>query len=265
MKRIAVILAGGYGTRLYPFSTRERPKQFLDLITKRPMIDETYDRISQVYDDVYINTLERYKQYVYKYDKTIIEPFKKGTALSVFVSVVHLYKKYGDCIISIVPSDHWVSDEFLYRFALEDAMKKAEINDVISLIGILPTQPETDFGYINRYGDRVISFTEKPNKTYAKGLIKRGSLWNSGIFTFKASYMIDLYREVQPFDIDKAIAILKDKDINYLYKNINIDMDFERAIVEKCDSLEVVLGLFKWNDLGTLNRLSDVIAHLTEG
>lgn len=262
MKSVAVLLAGGKGKRLYPISTEEKPKQFLPLLSDKPMIDESINRILPIFnrESIFINSIEEYRGYVEnKPYKALIEPYGVGTTASVLFIVLELMRNYGDCIITLLPSDHYIQDERKYRKAIEEAQRVSKETETISLIGVEPNRQETDFGYIKHVNGSVVGFKEKPDKEQAKEYIKNGYLWNSGIFVFKASVMYGLYRELQK-DIQQGLQYAHSRGfLESYYRNIEIKpKNFEQAIIEKTNRLSVIPAEFVWSDIGDIKRYQEI-------
>ena len=263
MKHVAVMLAGGKGTRLYPLSTDKEPKQFLPLLSDKQMIDESIDRIKPIYgdDSIFINSIDEYKGYIEnKPYKALIEPYGNGTTSSVLFSVLEIMRNYGDCVITLFPSDHYIEDEDNYRESINKAIDIAIDSDNVVLIGVEPEYAEKGYGYINYKGNKVVEFKEKPDKDKAIQYIENGYLWNSGIFTFKVSVMYDLYKKKQD-DIRQGFQYAHKKGfLNSYYKNVDIKPDsFEKSIVEKADHISVVRGRFGWSDIGDLKRYTKLM------
>src|SRR5690625_3521436 len=179
MKRVAVMLAGGRGTRLYPLSTEEKPKQFLDLLSGQSMLEDSIDRIKPIFepDSIFINSIDKYRGYIEKLPyQALIEPSGVGTTASVLFITLKMMRKYGDCVVSLIPSDHYIGNDQLYRESLNSAIDMAINSDDVVLIGIEPNEYETGYGYINHRNGRVIEFKEKPNRDMAKKYVENGYL-----------------------------------------------------------------------------------------
>lgn len=243
MRRIAVVLAGGSGSRLYPISTEDKPKQFLKLLSNNMMIEDTIDRISDIYDheSIYINTICKYSEYIKELPyRSLIEEKRQGTTRGIEFIVNELLRNYGDCIITLLPSDHYIRGNNIFIDNLNNAIDIAIGSDNVVLIGIEPHEPNEGYGYLDNHNGDVIGFKEKPSLDMAKFYIEKGHLWNSGIFTFRASVMCDLYKR-------------------FINDDENIIGVFEKDILEKADNVKVVKGLFYWSDIGDLKRYIDVI------
>lgn len=262
MKDVAVLLAGGKGTRLYPISTEEKPKQFLPLLSNKPMIEESIHRIEPIFnpDSIFINSIEKYKGFLKKQPYPVLfEPYGVGTTASVLFIVLELMRKYGDCMITLLPSDHYIKGEQEYREAIQKAQQISKETETISLIGVKPDREETDFGYIKHFHGEVTGFKEKPDKEKAKEYIRNGYLWNSGIFVFKASMMYELYRKLLK-DVQQGFQFAHSKGfLDSYYRNIEIKpKSFEKAIIEKTNRLSVIPAEFVWSDIGDIKRYQEI-------
>lgn len=259
------MLAGGKGTRLYPISTEDEPKQFLPLLSNQSMLEDSIKRIIPVYgrDSIYINSIDKYREHVQKSSyEALIEPYGVGTTASVLFIVLELMKKHGDSVISLIPSDHYIGDVKKYQEALNSAVDIASDNnnDAVALIGIKPDHAESGYGYINHRDGKAISFTEKPDEVTAKNYINHGYLWNSGIFVFKASTMYWLYR-LHLKEVFKGFKYAHSRGfLETFYKIMKINpRSFEKAIMEHANNISVVSGEFDWSDIGDLDRYAKVV------
>lgn len=274
-----LILAGGKGSRLYPLSRADQPKQFLKLINDNSFLVNTVDRVSPLVgkDNIYVVTNEDYEDKIREELKGVgeenifTEPSNKETATCIGLSAVKLLKKDGDAVMIVLPSDHYIEDEKNYLETLKQAVELANRRRGIVTLGIDPTRPETGYGYIqmgekisgNIATYRVTRFTEKPNVEVAKDFLLKGSyLWNSGMFVFRADVIL---REIEKYlpSMHKALMEIykhlgeedEEKIIKEQYEIIEgISIDFgvmqktRKAYVLKCD--------FPWDDIGSFTALS---------
>lgn len=256
MKKVALIMAGGSGTRFWPLSTKDMPKQFLKLTSDKTMLEQTIDRVSLVTEkeDIYIVTSSKYSKIVNEilpdFSNIIIEPMAKDTAACIGYSVMNILKKYGqDVIVSIYPSDHLIEDMDKFKNYVEKAYDIASNNYIVTM-GIKPTYPETAYGYIEYKGEDVLAFREKPNIDIAERYFEaKNYLWNSGMFFVKASVILDEIKRYIPKHYD-----LLSKDQFEKLTPVSIDI----AVMEKTKIAKVIAVDFKWNDVGSFNSLDKV-------
>lgn len=280
MKTYGVIMAGGGGTRFWPLSRQKTPKQLLNLSGKGLMVNEAIDRLSFVADkkDIFVVTnctqveamLEATKEYLLA-DHILSEPAARNTAACIGYAAMEIIKKYGDGVMVITPSDHYIKDVPGFVRVLNKAIKTAEETDKLVTIGITPSFPSTGFGYIKydkrSFGDgkRVLEFREKPDETTAKLYVESGVYaWNGGMFVWKASVILDKFKKYIPDiyenleTIGSAMNTLQETNvIEKIYPSIRkISVDY--AIMEPCASageVMVVPGEFGWNDVGSWDMM----------
>ena len=203
----ALILAGGKGTRLYPLSRANQPKQFLKVINNKSFLVNTVERITPLIkkDNIYVVTNRDYVEKIrdelsdVNSENIFTEPANKETATCIGLSAIKLLKKDNDAVMVVLPSDHHIDGQKDYLDTLSEAIEIANRRRGIVTIGITPTRPETGYGYIEM-GERIASasqaykiarFTEKPNMEVAKDFLLKGTyLWNSGMFVFRADAML---------------------------------------------------------------------------
>ena len=287
MNIYGVVMAGGSGTRFWPLSRKEKPKQLLNLSGKDVMLNEAIDRLATITqrDNIFIVTNIKQAKAVESITKERIpkenilsEPDARNTAACIGYAAVEIIKKYGDGVMVITPADHYIKDvpELTRLFNL--AISTAEKTNKLITIGITPTYPSTGFGYIQAKAEesevkQVISFKEKPDEETAKKYIKSGDYsWNSGMFIWKASVILEKYKEfvLDIYDdlkkIQSAIGTDKEQEtINKIYPNIRkISIDY--AVMEPASHKNEVLvipGDFGWNDIGSWDMLN--VIHEPDG
>lgn len=278
METYGVIMAGGGGTRFWPLSREKTPKQLLNLTGNGLMINETIDRMNRVIDnenifivsnEQQIDLMEKSVSNYIKKSHILSEPNRRNTAACIGYAAMEILKKYGDGVMCIFPSDHFIKDEKEFSASLEVAIHEAETNNKLVTIGIKPTFPSTGYGYI-RYDKKnetpvkqVLEFVEKPNLKKAKEYITNNEyVWNSGIFVWKASAILDNYKRFLPrvykhlVEIGNAMNTPEETAvIKETYPQIpNISIDY--GIMERSDEVKVVIGDFGWNDIGSWDTLA---------
>lgn len=270
---IALIMAGGVGERFWPASKKERPKQFLPLISSNPMICETINRTKEIVDldDIYIVTVEQQKELVgecvqdFPIKNVILEPMGRNTAPCITLAVFELLKTYPeDEVIAILPADHYISREKDYAELLKFAFTKAKETDQFITFGITPNRPDTGYGYIeigkqeDKHTYQGVRFVEKPNKEIAQTYIDAGTfLWNSGMFVFKISSFLKELEKNQPeiFHGVKEISQTEDEAFrNEKYTSLK-SISIDNAVMELLDSFLVIPADIGWDDVGSWRAL----------
>lgn len=276
MKTYGVIMAGGGGTRFWPLSRHEEPKQLLNLSGKDLMINETIDRVSTLCDksDIFIvtNVDQVPKMAVategrIKPDHILSEPSARNTAACIGYAAFEIVKKYGDGVMCIFPSDHFIKDEAAFTKTLKEAINVAEEGSLVTM-GITPTYPCTGYGYIrfdkneSSIAKKVVEFKEKPNLATAEEYVASGEYaWNSGMFVWKASVILEQFELLLP-DVYACLTKLADAMgtpsektvIDEVYPTIpSISIDY--GIMEKSDKVKVISAEMGWNDVGSWDNL----------
>lgn len=277
MKRYGVIMAGGGGTRFWPLSRQAMPKQMLNLSGKDRMINETIDRLGGIVDkkDVFIVTNEKQAEKMLEcvdgriaQDHILAEPAARNTAACIGYAAMEIVKKYGDGIMCIFPSDHFIKCEDAFTRVLEQAVQAAEEQDKLITIGITPTFPSTGYGYIKfdkneaAVAKKVDEFKEKPDYDTAKAYVESGNYaWNSGMFVWKASTILKKFEALLPdiyaclVKIGDAMNTPQEADvIQEIYPVIpKISIDY--GILERSSDVLVISGEFGWNDVGSWDMM----------
>ncbi|MFA5317913.1 MAG: mannose-1-phosphate guanylyltransferase [Patescibacteria group bacterium] len=281
-----VILAGGSGSRLWPVSRKNNPKQVQPFLDDDTMLQKTYKRLRRGFnvDDIFIATAESYiaitkKQLPELPQKNIIsEPYKRDTAAAIGLAAIFFYFRNPNEIIITVHADHYIDDEEEYIKTLKLAGKLAEINPGRGvLIGVRPAYPETGFGYIKINGqffslnDRKIftveEFIEKPNSEKAKNYISKWEyLWNPGYFIWRVDTLLAQYKKHLPemykslVEINRALETKNEKKvIDSEFKKIT-PKAFDYGILEKADNLLVVPTDFVFTDIGNWRTAKRVLS-----
>lgn len=277
-KVYVVIMAGGTGTRFWPYSRNHKPKQFLDVLgTGRSLLQMTFDRFKSYTsaENIYIVSNDLYDEVIREQlpelgsQQILLEPVKRNTAPCVAYAAYKIQQQDADAILIFTPADHAIFQEEKFLEVMEKAVEGAASGEKLITIGIKPHRPETGYGYIQHLEDEgdvkpVKTFTEKPQLELAKTFLASGDfLWNAGIFVWSAAAITKAFGEHQPeiaeiFDsagqyytegekdfIEKSYAIVKSISIDY-------------AIMEKANNVFVVMGDFGWSDLGSWNSLHEI-------
>lgn len=272
----ALIMAGGKGSRFWPLSTEEKPKQFLNLTGEETMIQMSVKRLEKLIpiERIFIVTGKRYMDLVKEqlpnlpHRNIVLEPVGKNTAPCIALSAFHINKIYEDATIAVLPSDHIIEDVDNFLKVLDSADEFVNKNkEAIVTIGMKPDRPETGYGYIN-YSHmhcaingcevrRVKDFVEKPDLHKAEEYLKDGSfLWNGGMFVWKAANILRLTRQhlLNTFEVLSEIAAADEEDyirvLEEKYDNVDsISVDF--GIMEKTNEIYVIPADFGWDDVGS--------------
>ena len=251
MKRVALILAGGAGTRLHPLSTDDNPKQFLRIFNGNSLLEKTAARVRD-FDATYISTNERYanKCRAQVPDAIVIaEPERRNNAPAIALSCFQIEEREGECVIVALPSDHHIRDEAEFQRVLDRAIAIAETSGNLVTIAIEPTEANTGYGYLELSGQAVARFIEKPPREKAEEFLRAGNYaWNAGIFIWRASVFRRTLEAVAP----ELAGVTR---ANYgSMPSISIDY----ALMEKAPQVAAVRGDFGWSDVGSFDALRAV-------
>jgi mannose-1-phosphate guanylyltransferase len=261
-----IIMAGGSGTRFWPYSRTNYPKQMLKIFSKESMIQDTINRLKKIIgnSEIYISTTEFMADIIKKEVsgvKYIAEPVARNTAACIGLSAITILKHDPEGIMIIETSDHLVKDVESYSETMSRAVDAAK-KDKIVLLGIKPRFPHTGYGYINvgnPFEDipetyYATKFMEKPDVKTAKLFLESGDyLWNSGIFIAKASVMLDAIQKNMPSLYSGLMKIKESKFDKKMMKEVfegleSISIDY--GVMEKCDNKVIVMSTMDWDDLG---------------
>ena len=271
-----LILAGGSGSRLWPLSRELYPKQLLNIQNTESLLQATFLRLKECMPAENIVSITGVKHSsnvkfqlssIYENSVVLSEPIAKNTAPAVILASKYISETTKtDPVILVVPSDHMIKDTELFTQTVKEGEKLAEAGHIVTF-GIKPTYPETGYGYINvtnqklEYGVKVNKFVEKPDSITAEKYVADGNyFWNSGIFMFKAStlleevskYTPEIYSLLKNFDFTKSAEI----PFTEFDKMPNISIDY--AIMEKSNKIALVELKSDWNDLGSWKSIYDV-------
>ncbi|MDG1330359.1 MAG: mannose-1-phosphate guanylyltransferase [Flavobacteriaceae bacterium] len=275
----AVIMAGGIGSRFWPVSTTEFPKQFHDMLgSGQTLLQKTFARlegliptnnINILTNDKYIDIVLEQLPIVQK-SQVVLEPAMRNTAPCILLSALKIQKIDPNAMMIVAPSDHWIEDEISFLKDVEIGFKACATTSKLLTLGIKPTFPNTGFGYIEYNKEeietikKVNQFREKPNYEAAKQFLADGNfLWNAGIFIWSAESIVNSFKENLPemyelfsSGIEKLnTAEERNFILNNYEKSENISIDY--GILEKSNAVYVKKASFDWNDLGTWGALHD--------
>ena len=272
----AVIMAGGIGTRFWPLSTQQLPKQFHDMLgTGSTLIQKTFNRFENLIpsENILIATNKKYETLVKEQlpkvtsKQLLLEPAMRNTAPCILYSAFKIYNENPDGIMIIAPSDHWIDDEQEFLNNIQTSFDFCAKNDALMTLGIKPTSPNTGYGYIQHEDSenditKVLNFTEKPNLETAIQFIEEGNyLWNAGIFIWSVKSILKAFETHLPTMYtlfskgEKSYNTASESTFieeNYACSE-NISIDF--GIMEKASDVFVLPVEFGWNDLGTWGSL----------
>ncbi len=276
MKKIyCVIMAGGVGSRFWPMSREDKPKQFIDILgTGKTFIRQTYERFSSVVEDAnfLVVTNSRYKDLVLEQlpelspDQVLCEPMRRNTAPCVAYAAYRIAAQDKNATMIVTPADHLITDNITFNKIIASALSHVDKKEMLMTIGIEPNRPETGYGYIQVGSEidkakrifKVKTFTEKPNAEMAEVFVDSGEFfWNSGMFIWSVSAIIDAIQKHTP-DINALFANGVDVYgtpeeqgfIELIYPNCpNISIDY--GIMEKADNVDVICADFGWSDIGS--------------
>jgi len=268
-----IIMAGGAGTRFWPVSRSYYPKQFLKIIGSHPLVEDAFLRIAPLAEarKVYIIVHEAHRELTKEIFKkgevrVITEPLGRNTAPCIGLGLVHIMEEYGDGPVVVLPADHYIGDVETFQETIRRAVALVEKGD-IATIGIVPTRPETGYGYIKGgqplpgevEAFQVEAFVEKPSLDVARQFLSGGKYyWNTGIFVFRAQTMMEEMKRCLP-EIHEGLKYLRDsfgKDdfeerLREVYQKITpISIDY--GVMERTTAnVFVIPGQFPWSDVGS--------------
>jgi mannose-1-phosphate guanylyltransferase len=261
-----VILTGGVGSRLWPLSRKSQPKQYLEIFEGKSLFEMTVERNSHLVNKVMVvGNVDNHHLSGKVMDKTkttyldIVEATPRNTAAAIAFAA---FASNPEDILIVTPSDHIIDQMEDYNNAINEAVLKAKEGFIVTF-GIIPTKPETGYGYIESNGDKVISFREKPNETTAKSFIARGNfLWNSGMFCFKAGVLLEELKQFQPDVYEKSRLVWEASKDGFLNLELSMEIpsiSIDYAVMERSKKIKVVPASFSWSDLGSFESVYDYL------
>ena len=280
--RYCVIMSGGVGSRFWPFSRTDCPKQFLDFLgTGRSLIQMTYDRFVRLIpkENIFIASNEVYKDLILDHlheiqeDRILLDPLRRNTAPCIAWAAYHIQAINPNANIVVAPSDHLILNETAFLSVIEQGFDFVSSRPALLTLGITPNRPETGYGYIQvgENGENGIStvktFTEKPNAELAKVFVESGEFfWNAGIFLWNVQSIIKAIQRYLPeisSRFEEGIPVYNtDAEKDFIAHNFpacpNISIDF--GVMEKASNVFMLQADFGWSDLGTWGSLYDRLA-----
>jgi len=263
---VAVVLAGGTGTRLYPASRRDRPKQLLELGGDRSLLARTVDRAGFA-DEIYVLTRDRYAEAVREAAPgaaVLVEPASKDTGPALAYAAHRIREQVGECVLCCLPSDHHVAGDF--ADTMQTAAATALETRGLVTVGVEPTRPATGYGYIAPGSDErghlaVDRFVEKPDTAQAREFVDRGFRWNAGIFAWTPTAFLEAARETVLAPLVDAL----DRDDPAAGFGVVDPISVDHAVLEVADDVYVVPAAFTWDDLGSWDALLRVTERDEDG
>ena len=275
----AVIMAGGIGSRFWPVSTQDFPKQFHDMLgTGQTLLQKTFSRLHKIIptENIHILTNERYLDLTLQQlpeiteKQVVLEPAMRNTAPCILLSALKIQKENPNALMLVAPSDHWIEDENAFAVDVQTCFDAAQKEDHLLTLGVEPSFPNTGYGYIESDKNdpsaikKVTQFREKPDYETAKEFLARGNfVWNAGIFIWSVKSIVASFETYLPQMnslFSKGIEVLNTSgEKAFIEKNYpqaqNISIDY--GILERAEKVFVKKATFDWNDLGTWGALHE--------
>ena len=280
MDLCVVIMAGGIGTRFWPFSRRKKPKQFLPIISEKTMIEETVNRISPKipFSRIYTIADHQKTQTIKAFfpdipeENFLIEPEGKNTAPCLLLASAAIHLKKPEAVVAVLPADHFIQDHPLFLKKLEAAAVAAEQSQSLLTFGIPPDYPATGYGYINFSSNEssrfleedffpVSAFKEKPDYELAETFLQTGEyFWNSGMFVWSTQVFAEKIQQFAPAlfshwdDLLEAVSQNDEEKIASIYSQLPAT-SIDYALMEKAEGVLMGVGNFGWSDVGAWSSL----------
>ena len=283
-----IILAGGSGSRFWPKSREDSPKQLIKILGDESMIRITYNRIRKIAetDKIFVVASNHLSKLIHKdipeipKENFILEPSGKNTAPAIGLAALHIFKRDSDAVMGVYPADHLIVGDSKFKKIITNARKMAEKKSALITIGIKPTYPATGYGYIQydsnkkmvvQGGYKVKTFAEKPEKETAEKFINSGeSLWNAGMFVWKAEIIL---LQIKTFmcELHDSLGVIYDS-LNTTQYDTVLDREWELiqpesidyGVLEKATNIYTIAADFQWNDLGSWSALFNVLTKNNE-
>ena len=282
-KLVITILSGGAGSRLWPLSRDNQPKPFIRLQDGQSLLQKAFLRgahltsaveiLTVTNQELFFQTIDHYEEINHPIQKRfILEPEGRNTAAAIAAAAIDIQERYGeDVIMLVLPADHVVANENAFMKAVDQALLFAEDSQLVTF-GIVPTLPNTNYGYIESDKNKVLRFIEKPNLVQAKEYLAQGNFyWNSGMFCFKPNTVLSEMEDYSP-DILEAIKntinqSTREQKLNYpcLYLNEQVfksvsSNSIDYVLLEKSKKVAVVPASIGWSDVGSWDAFTDLVS-----
>lgn len=272
MSRWAVVLAGGVGSRFWPLSTPERPKQLLPLVSNKPLLRDTVDRLGPIVDPSHTlvltnaNLVKPIRSLLppIPRENIIAEPRPAGTAAALAWAALTIERRDGpDATMLSVHADWSIGNDARFREVLLLAEAAATKTHTLVTVGVVPSRPDTGFGYIQpsdpdeATGSPVLRFVEKPDRQRAEKMVGEGYLWNSGIFVWTVGDFLAQIRK-HARELARAMALGPDGEASDFFGRVANPVSVDVAVLERSKDVTVVPGDFGWDDVGTWSALARV-------
>ena len=273
----AVIVAGGSGTRLWPMSRKDIPKQMQPLVSGKPLIEDTAERLMEAFaaDHIFISTTANYADQIKKIlpmipsENVIVEPLAKGPALAFALFAEVIRRRDPKAVIVSLASDHAITNTNQFQESLVTARDYVSDNtSSIALIGVVPNRPDTGLGYIkvdSQIQDdpavfSVEKFVEKPSRTVAERYLESGEyFWNVAYYCFSAATLVEAYKEASPASMQGVLSYIDSGDATHF--NEAPPMVHEIEVINAARfPLVMVSAKFDWSDIGNWETLHDLLA-----
>lgn len=280
-KLIVTILSGGSGSRLWPLSRENHPKPFIRLSDQQSLLQKAYLRGASLSQAIEVLTVTNRELIFLTHDhyeevkkpihhRLILEPEGKNTAAAIAIAALDIAKRYErDAMMLVLPADHIVKDQKAFMEAVDQAIKLAEANQLVTF-GIKPTSPDTSYGYIEANQNKVLRFIEKPDLEMAKTYFAQDNFyWNAGMFCFKVGIVLDEFKKYSPEILNATKATYDTSELKDIlgspalmlnessFKSVPSD-SIDYALLEKSENVAVVTCSIGWSDVGSWNAFTEL-------